>query len=89
MIIHRVEYETIEEISFKYKVPKNVILNFNKITAVACGDYVVIPLLEGHLYKVKPFDTIEKICKKFNVSENEILIKNSITNIYPFMEILI
>jgi len=89
MIIHKIKDETLEEISSMYGVPKNIILSFNKVNAVYPGDYIVIPSLEGRLYKVKPFDTIEKVSEKFNISAQEILEKNNIRKIYPFMEIII
>lgn len=89
MTIYKVKDETLEELSLMYKIPKNIILSFNKITEIICGDYIVIPSLEGHLYKVKPFDTIEKISKEFSIPADEILAKNNISKIFPFMEILI
>lgn len=89
MIIHKVKDETIEEISLRYKIPKNLILSFNKIGGIDYGDYIIIPLIEGQIYKVQPFDTLEKISQKFNIPVKEILEKNHITKIYPFMEILI
>ena len=90
MIIHKVkETETITDIAKFYKVPANIILNFNKTSEICFGDYLKIPKIEGFIYKVKPFDTLEKISLQFNVPAEEILFKNGIDNIYPFMEIMI
>lgn len=89
MIIHKVKDETLEEISLRYKIPKSAILNYNKISDINLGDYIVIPKISGRFYKVQPFDTLEKISKKFDVTVHEILKKNNITKIFPFMEIII
>lgn len=90
-IIHRVERgETLKDIAQIYKIPSGIIAGYNEITSgIHTGQRLVIPKIEGKVYRVKPGDTAESIAIKFNITAEELLAQNKAELIYPFMELII
>ncbi|MDY6367263.1 MAG: LysM peptidoglycan-binding domain-containing protein [Clostridia bacterium] len=70
-------------ISAKFKTPAQIIVNENNLKGEPKdGDVLVIPVTDGLLYVVKPFDTTKSIAEKFNMTESELLEKNKIPYVY-------
>lgn len=77
-----VSEQKLSEVATKFNVAESVIMSKNKLEngEVYAGMRVIIPIIEGEVYVVKPFDTLQAISKKFNVEQDKIKSNNNFTN---------
>lgn len=71
------ENESLADISSKFSSPQGVIIFENDLQEeVYAGQVIIVPVVKGTPYKVKPFDTLFGIAKENGVSVEELKEKN-------------
>ncbi|MDD4839620.1 MAG: LysM peptidoglycan-binding domain-containing protein [Clostridia bacterium] len=82
-IVHKVTCgETIAQIARDNHCTTSKIKKLNGISSTSEGERLLIELLEGTPYIVKPFDTLSKIAEVFGVSEQELCQLNGVNEVY-------
>lgn len=82
-VVHKVARgETLSQIARVRHTTTSKIKKLNGIAQTQEGERLLIEVLEGTPYTVKPFDTIPKIAKQFSVSEESIRQTNGITEVF-------
>lgn len=70
--------EDIKSISKKYKIPVQILKEYNGIENVCEGDRFVIPFRVRALHIVQPLETLEQIASKYHTTQEKICQDNQI-----------
>ncbi|HKL93944.1 MAG TPA: LysM peptidoglycan-binding domain-containing protein [Clostridia bacterium] len=82
-VVHKVlKGETLSQIAREKHTTTSKIKKLNGISSTQEGERLLIEVLEGTPYTVKPFDSLSKIASRFNISEQSICEINGITEVF-------
>lgn len=84
-----VQGECLEEIAERFLMPVNKLVELNGLTAVCCGDKLIIKRGEGRLYRVAAGETMESIASVSCTAVERIKEVNGITCVYPGLVLIV
>lgn len=83
-ILYTVKKETLNEIAARFGINKKTIIDTNKISAEGIGEgkILLLNIMDGETYKVRPKDTLYSIANKHNVSAEALKAFNNLSEVF-------
>jgi len=82
-VVYKVKkLDTLAQIALKLKSTTTKIQSVNGVHSCRQGERLLVEVLNGVPYTVKPFDTVSKIARNFGLSEHAVCEHNGISEVF-------